>query len=306
MNNPLSGSASIKQVKISDDYTMKKMPQIRTSSVNLVQGDCNELLNYVSPNKESLLIPIRPLTASMNSKTRGFAQVNISPFSVCMLERGSSPYFESIVCEQAMLITVTPEWFKRVSQQCLSHEVSFDTPVDVVKQVDIPPLVQSLQRQLVSSDCPTQTYIEMTVRLLFAHVFWQRARVSDSCFEIVDLSADAVHNILVKIDQRMGEQILVKHLAKSMAMSPTRFTRFFKKRVGESPQKYILERRVLRVRELLNEGGLTLADIAFDSGFSSQAHMTTQFVKKFGVPPGEYRRQLDIVHTPITERVMTN
>ena len=52
------------------------------------------------------------------------------------------------------------------------------------------------------------------------------------------------------------------------------------------------ERRVLRVQDLLEQTGLSLADVSLEAGFSSQAHMTAMFARHFGITPGEYRKHV--------------
>jgi AraC family transcriptional regulator len=55
---------------------------------------------------------------------------------------------------------------------------------------------------------------------------------------------------------------------------------------------YVLERRILRARQLLAQPDLSLTDIAASSGFATKSHLTLAFRKKFGITPNAFRRKL--------------
>jgi AraC-like DNA-binding protein len=54
----------------------------------------------------------------------------------------------------------------------------------------------------------------------------------------------------------------------------------------------VLEKRILRARQLLAQHGLSLTDIATSSGFSTQSYLPLAFRKRFGVTPNEFQRKL--------------
>lgn len=64
----------------------------------------------------------------------------------------------------------------------------------------------------------------------------------------------------------------------------------FREAYGASPHQYILAKRVERAKALLLATDLPIAEIALETGFSSQSHLTTAFGRFTGVPPAEFRR----------------
>ena len=63
---------------------------------------------------------------------------------------------------------------------------------------------------------------------------------------------------------------------------------------GSSLERYILNRRLERCRRALEDprhAHRTVGEIAFAWGFSDLSHFARRFKAKFGVSPGEYRRQ---------------
>jgi AraC family transcriptional regulator len=62
--------------------------------------------------------------------------------------------------------------------------------------------------------------------------------------------------------------------------------------MGVPPYKYVSRRRLDRAVSMLAAGELSLSEIAFRSGFSSQTSFTRAFRRTMGVAPGEYRRHV--------------
>jgi AraC-like DNA-binding protein len=65
--------------------------------------------------------------------------------------------------------------------------------------------------------------------------------------------------------------------------------RHFRACLGTSPYRYLVMRRLDRVRHLMLSGA-SLADVAASSGFADQSHMTRQFKRAYGVSPGHWRK----------------
>ena len=63
--------------------------------------------------------------------------------------------------------------------------------------------------------------------------------------------------------------------------------RGFRARFGTSPHRYLVGRRLDRVRAEIARGA-SLADAAYAAGFADQSHMTRHFKPHFGLPPGRY------------------
>ncbi|SFD50816.1 helix-turn-helix transcriptional regulator [Roseivivax sediminis] len=104
------------------------------------------------------------------------------------------------------------------------------------------------------------------------------------------LPATLLRRIEDHIDNTSEESVELKGLAALAGMSCTSFSRSFKRTTGQSPYQYVLKRRLNRAQSQIMQTKEPLAQIAFDCGFSSQAHMTTLFQRKLGVTPGQLRR----------------
>lgn len=95
-----------------------------------------------------------------------------------------------------------------------------------------------------------------------------------------------------QIEANLGNALSLGDLAGALGMSVYAFSRAFKTSSGMAPHQYLTQRRIERVKTRLAETNDSLAGIAYDAGFSSQAHMTTAFKKIVGATPGAFRRAL--------------
>jgi AraC-like DNA-binding protein len=62
----------------------------------------------------------------------------------------------------------------------------------------------------------------------------------------------------------------------------------FKRRYGTTPHRYLLMRRLDAVRAQLQQRGARLSDVAADTGFADQAHMSRAFKAAFGWTPRQF------------------
>jgi AraC-like DNA-binding protein len=76
-------------------------------------------------------------------------------------------------------------------------------------------------------------------------------------------------------------------LEAASGLSRFELARHFRAKLGTSPYRYSLMRRLDFVRKRLGAGRST-ADLALEAGFADQAHFGRFFKKAFGVTPGRY------------------
>ncbi|MDW4497865.1 AraC family transcriptional regulator [Sulfitobacter sp. D35] len=106
------------------------------------------------------------------------------------------------------------------------------------------------------------------------------------------ISAAEIERLIDFIDAELESNFGLSDLARVIDRDPFGFSRSFKAATGESPHQYVIQRRLMKVKELLQHTDNRLVDITYATGFSNQAHMTTTFSKHFGMPPGAWRRMV--------------
>lgn len=91
------------------------------------------------------------------------------------------------------------------------------------------------------------------------------------------------------IRSNLGHDLTAKDLATQAGISFRQITRLFRKHGNESPHQSILRLRLENAKAAIEKLPLTpLKEVAYDCGFSSQAHLAVAFKKAFGVSPSVY------------------
>lgn len=76
-------------------------------------------------------------------------------------------------------------------------------------------------------------------------------------------------------------------------LSPIHFHNCFKSAVGKTLHEYVEEQRIKVAVNLLLTTDLTLTQIAFQCGFSSQSYFSYVFKRKMQTTPRKYVEQLN-------------
>ena len=90
-------------------------------------------------------------------------------------------------------------------------------------------------------------------------------------------------------DARYYAPLTVADLAREAALSPSHFSREFRRAFGEPPHRYLLTRRLERAAALLRNTDRSVADICMAVGLSSVGSFTTSFRRIYDVTPQAYR-----------------
>jgi AraC family transcriptional regulator len=82
----------------------------------------------------------------------------------------------------------------------------------------------------------------------------------------------------------------VTDLAGREGLHPVSLARLFRRHFGTSITERIRRRRVERAAGLLAADSAGLAEIALNTGFADQSHLSRVFRRETGLTPGAYRR----------------
>lgn len=93
------------------------------------------------------------------------------------------------------------------------------------------------------------------------------------------------------IHANLGEKISLSEIAGILCMSPSTFSRFFRRETGMFFNHYVKKARLEKVAEALVETDLPVTRLSVEYGFANPSVMSTGFKSVYGITPGEYRRQ---------------
>ena len=94
---------------------------------------------------------------------------------------------------------------------------------------------------------------------------------------------------------------LSEHLARLIGADYSSISNLFSTSEGLTIEKYTILQKIEKVKELLSYGELTASEIAFKMGYSSAAHLSSQFKKETGMTPGQFRNLKEKERKPLDQ-----
>jgi AraC family transcriptional regulator len=196
---------------------------------------------------------------------------------------------------EALQIYIQPAILTQIMEQVVDLDASRLEIIDRLAIQD--PLIQQIGVALLTelhSNAPLgHLYAETLIQTLAMHLvrhhstLWLPSRPMGG-----GLPFQKLNRILDYINDHLDREVSLAELATTIDLSSYHFTRLFKQSMGIAPHQYLIERRIDAAKRLLATTHLSIADIAYQVGFSSQSHLTTLFRKRVGMTPAAYRNAL--------------
>lgn len=110
--------------------------------------------------------------------------------------------------------------------------------------------------------------------------------LDESCEKVVDEKFEAMVAYLEKYYQ---ENISLEQLSQTFDLNEFYIIRLFKSQMNLTPRAYLLNVKINKSKELLQQG-LSIVDTALECGFFDQSHFHKNFLKIVATTPKEYQR----------------
>ena len=91
------------------------------------------------------------------------------------------------------------------------------------------------------------------------------------------------------IHANLMSDMSLDEISQQASLSKYHFLRMFREYYGITPHQYILNCRINKAREALEQGS-SLEDIVFDCGFSDLSHLNRRFKPVYGMTPRQYQQ----------------
>jgi len=91
-------------------------------------------------------------------------------------------------------------------------------------------------------------------------------------------------------DDKDGNPCYTEYLSQKLNLNYNYLSNLFSEITGNTLEKYIISRKIDRVKELLVYENLNVSEIAFRLNYSSVAHLSAQFKKVTGLTPTHFKR----------------
>ena len=122
--------------------------------------------------------------------------------------------------------------------------------------------------------------------------------LEDEGFELIDdETSKLISRIKISVinhihHHKNGETFhnLTDYLEREIGKSYSSLSSLFSKNEGRTIEKYSIQQRIERVKELLIYGEKTVSEIAHELGYSSTQYLSNQFKSETGLTPTEFRK----------------
>jgi AraC-like DNA-binding protein len=175
-------------------------------------------------------------------------------------------------------------------------------PTEIVIPIEVDTVMkgyyQSVLPYFTSGVQPPEDLLELKFRELLLNVLSNPANNALSGYLQTLLSphADGLRQI---VEANCYYNLTLEDYAKLCNRSLSSFKRDFDKIYKSPPSQWLLNKRLVRARELLFSTAKSINDVCFECGFENYTHFSRVFKKRFGIPPLEYRKQsMTVVDTP--------
>jgi len=102
---------------------------------------------------------------------------------------------------------------------------------------------------------------------------------------------DLLKKALNYIDRNMKKGVKLDDAANYVNMSPSYFSKFFKRNSGVNFIDYVTERKITYAKDMLLDTDIPVSNIAYELSFRETNYFSKAFKKKVGLTPSEYREQ---------------
>ena len=176
--------------------------------------------------------------------------------------------FPSVIVDPAVLFVEDPPFYSRAGVTA-----GIDLALALVEQDHGSSLALAIARELV--------------------IYFKRPGGQSQYSEPLRFQSSAVNRfseLAAWIPGHLTERLTVEELAARVNMSPRHFSRRFTTEFGVTPGTYVEALRLETARERLGKPRQTVESVAISVGFRSSDVFRRAFERRYGVPPGLYRR----------------
>jgi AraC-like DNA-binding protein len=135
----------------------------------------------------------------------------------------------------------------------------------------------------VSSKMPVRSHDQTIIGIAGVMYRLDRAAASSNRTDPIEAATDMIRT-------QFAESLEINEIAVAVGLSVSQLNRRFRALYQISPSEYLQRVRVHEASRLLAEADDLISDVALQTGFYDQAHLTRTFRRWIGMTPAEFRK----------------
>lgn len=250
--------------------------------IHIIKGTGEHIINNMHfPYKENAIFLIAPN--------------DIHSFNITTTTKFCYIKFTESLFEKNTITHSNHKWIKKIESilfqpNLLPSEMTYND-YDTKKIISLLDIIIQEQTQKLNYG---NEIIEDCVSIILSIIARNISQNYYSKHILTSIENNKITQILSYIRQYVYNQskMRIDSIAQAHNMSKNYISIYFKKNMGISLQKYIIEYRLKLAKNRIKLSDYTISEIAFELGFSDESHLIKQYKNTYGLTPGEYRKQL--------------
>ncbi|MCB0699758.1 MAG: helix-turn-helix transcriptional regulator [Chitinophagales bacterium] len=198
---------------------------------------------------------------------------------------------------QVCWLEYKPEFFDQYPLESIAADIPFKFDKVVEQQFNICTQSSQLLSDLLTTNEPTAFARILKQTEVAIYLFRRAMECITMPFTVCPVPAcsflanESEHSKVIQaqnvIRENLDSPLTIKELSRKVAMNECYLKKGFKALTGKTIHQYTQELRISKAKQLLNEQGLSVSDVANTLGYSSISHFSTAFKKATGTKPCE-------------------
>jgi AraC family transcriptional regulator len=190
------------------------------------------------------------------------------------------------------VIAICPTLLIQATQALMPREIELIPQVSISDPV-IQQLALALKLEIQTGCMSGRLYGELLGTALAARLVQNyTVRKPLLGFKANGLPQSQLKRVIDYIKANLTQDLSILDLATLTGISESHFSRSFKQSTGISPYQYLMQQRVERAKQLLENRSIAISTIALDCGFANQTHLTKVFRQMTRMTPKAYQKRL--------------
>ena len=184
--------------------------------------------------------------------------------------------------------------FKSIFETKYLNPVIQNKNIDALIFTDETPSQQKILQKLRQAGAlQHQDNVEFQTRNLFSELWLLLLdEIREQPSHTVNIqNQQRVQSMLAFIQANYNEKLTLEAIAAAASVSTRECIRCFHNTIRQTPIEYVMEYRLNMARKLLNNSEMSITDISYHCGFSSNAYFGKVFREKYGITPLQYRNR---------------
>lgn len=275
------------------------MRQFSCKGVLFLKADCPRSLKFDDWNEHNCFIYVLNGSKCLYTREKSWPLLQGSTLFVKKGAITIEKLGEDPLC--ALMFFVPDEFVRCFMKEnaLLIPAVDFSvSTVDQVLPVQTTPVMQAFYDSVMSyfetGTQPAENLLELKFRELLLNII-----TTESNFVLIryfcKLAQDGMDDLKDVMENNCLYNLELHEYARLCHRSLSKFKRDFTASFGQSPGRWLLQKKLDHACRLLIQTGKQVTDVAYESGFVNVTHFDRVFKENLGTSPVKYRKQVTTV-----------